>query len=99
MILKNLQLPKIEMYKTKNQLNPPFMIEIFDEKAVPYQKGSTSSPNLPKVRATYYGTDTVRFMGQREWEKVPTEIKTFSSLRALRNHLKSKKCRHCNCRI
>ena len=55
----------IEIYKTKNRLNPPLMMEIFDNKILPYQLRSTSTLNLPKVRTTNYGTDTVRFMGQR----------------------------------
>ena len=72
---KNLQLLMIEIYKTKNRLNPLFVIESFEEKAVPYQLSSTSNLNLPKVRTTYYGTDTVKFMGQRAWRKLPIEIK------------------------
>ena len=56
------------------------MIEIFHDKAVPYQLRSTSNLNLPKVRTAYYGTDTVRFMGQKAWAKLPIEMKTSSSL-------------------
>ena len=62
---KNLHLLMIEIYRTKNQLNPPFMIEIFGDKEVPYQLRSTSKLNLPQKRTTNYGTDTVRFMCQR----------------------------------
>ena len=96
---KNLQLLTIEIYKTKNWLNPPFMIEIFGDKEVPYQLRSTSKLNLPKVRTTNYGTDTVRFMGQRAWAKLPLELKASSSLTVFRKYLKSEKSRHCNCRI
>ena len=156
---KNLQLLMIEIYKTENQLNPLFMIEIFKEKAVPYQLRSqarrqlnwigggggmnsqykllsellsdqaafitspktslanywgalpplppsvygpvrsTSNLNLPKVTTTYYGTDTVRFIGQRARAKLPTEIKTSSFLAVFKKQLKSKKCWHCNYRI
>ena len=35
---KDLQLLMIEVYKTENQLNPPFLIEIFNEKAVTCSK-------------------------------------------------------------
>ena len=62
---KNLQLLMIEIFKTKNQLNPPLMLEIFEEKALPYQLRCSSTLNLQKVRTTCYGTDTVRFTGQR----------------------------------
>ena len=84
---RNLQLLMIEIYKTKNRLDPPFMMEIFDNKILPYQLRSTSTLNLPKVRTANYGTDTVRFMGQRAWAKLPIEIKTSSSLTNLENML------------
>ena len=71
---KNLQLLMIAIYKTKNQLNPSFMLEIFEEKALPYQLRCSSTLNLPKVRTTCYGTDTVRFMGQKAWAKLPIEF-------------------------
>ena len=61
------------------------MIETFEEKAVPYQLRSTSNLNLPKVRTTDYGTDTVKFMGQRAWAKLPKEIKSSSSLISQKN--------------
>ena len=40
---KNLQLLMIEIFKTKNQLNPPLMLEIFEEKALPYQLRCSST--------------------------------------------------------
>ena len=95
---KNLQLLMIEIYKTRNRLNPPFMIEIFGDKEAPYQVRSTSKLNLPKVRTTNYDTDTVRLMGQRAWAKLPIELKASSSLTVFRKYLKSEKSRHCNCR-
>ena len=42
---KYLQLLMIEIYKTKNQLNPPFMLENFEEKALPYQLRCSSTLN------------------------------------------------------
>ena len=86
----------IEIYKSKYRLNPPFMIEIFGDKEVPYQLRSTGKLNLPKVRTTNYGTDTVRFKGQRAWAKLPIELKASSSLTDFRKYLKSEKSRHCN---
>ena len=62
---KSLQLLMVEINKTRNHLNPSFMMEILEEKAMPYQLRSSRNLNLPKVRTTCYGTDTVRFMGQR----------------------------------
>ena len=96
---KNLQLLMVEIYKTRNHLNPSFMMDIFEEKPMPYQLRSSSNLNLPKVRTTCYGTDAVRFMGQRVWAKLPVEVKTSDSLTIFKKHLKTTKCKHCNCRI
>ena len=62
---KNLQLLMVEIYKTRNHLNPSFVMEIFEEKAMPCQLRGSSNLNLPKVRTTCYGTDIVRFMGKK----------------------------------
>ena len=95
---KNLQLLMVEIYKTRNHLNPSFMMEIFEEKAVPYQLRSSSSLNLPKVRTTCYGTDTIRCMGHRVWATLPIGVKTSVSLTVFKKHFKTRKCKHCNCR-
>ena len=63
------------------------MMEIFEEKAMPYQLRSSSNLNLPKVRTTCYGTDTVRFTGQRIWAKLRIEVKTSVSLTVLKKIL------------
>ena len=96
---KNLQLLMVEIYKTRNHLHPSFMMDIFEEKSMPYQLRSSSNLNLPKVRTTCYGIDDVRFMGQRVWAKLPVEVKTSDSLTIFKKHLKTTKCKHCNCRI
>ena len=75
----------IEIYKTKNRLNPPCMMKIFDQKAVPYRLRCKSILNLPKMRATYYGTHQYTYMRQRAWAKLPTEIKTSKSLTVFKN--------------
>ena len=68
---KSLQLLMIGIYITKNRLNPLLITETFYDKAVPYWRKSKSNLNLSKVKTTYYGTDTVWFLGQRVWEKLP----------------------------
>ena len=75
----------VEIYKTRNPLNPSFMMEIFEEKAMPYQLRSLSYLNLPKVRTTCYATDTIRFMGQRIWAKLPIDVKTSVSFTVFKN--------------
>ena len=60
---RNLQLLMIEIYKTRNDLNPSFMRQIFEEKVLPYNQRCSDKLQLPKAKATGLGIDTVRFVG------------------------------------
>ena len=77
-----------EIYKTRNHLNLSFGMEIFEEKAMPYQLRSSGNLNLPKVKTTCYGTNAVRFMGQIIWAKLLIEVKTSVSLTVFKNILR-----------
>ena len=74
------------------------MMENFEEKAIPYQLRCMNNLNLPIARTIHYGTDTVKFMGQRICAKLPTEITNSASLRVFKKHLESTKRTHFNCR-
>ena len=56
--------------------HPPFMMEIFEEKALLYQPRCLSNLNLPKVRTTYYGTDS-KVRGPRNTGKITNRNKKF----------------------
>ena len=54
---RNLQLLMIEVFKKKNDLNPPFMKDIFAEIKSYYSLQKPIHLQLPKVRTTIYGTE------------------------------------------
>ena len=60
---KNLQLLMIESYKTRNTLNPSFMKQIFEAKALPYNPRCSEKLQLPTAKTTGLGFDTARFVG------------------------------------
>ena len=49
---RNLQLLMIEIFKTKNDLNPTFMKSIFAERDSYYSLRNVNDLQLPKVRTT-----------------------------------------------
>ena len=57
---KNLWVLMIEMIKTKNDLNPPFMKEIFCPQTNQYSLRNYRDFNSPRVRSVVYGSETVR---------------------------------------
>ena len=57
--IKNLQLLMTEIYKTKWELNPTFMREIFVEKHSTYGLRSCHNLLLPQARTACYGLDDI----------------------------------------
>ena len=52
---RNLQLLLVEIFKTKENLNPSFMKDIFVERTENYNLRSGNTLQLPKARTTTYG--------------------------------------------
>ena len=50
----------IEIFKTKNDLNPTFMKDIFAERDGYYSLRNLSHLQLLKVRTTIYGTENIQ---------------------------------------
>ena len=57
---KKLQILMTEMYKTKNELNPSFMQEVFRENTTPYNLRNNNEFIQPRVRSVSNGTESVR---------------------------------------
>ena len=77
---KNLQLLMIEMYKTRNDLNPSFMQEIFCENESHYNLRNNNEFVQPRVRSVGNGTESVRFKGPQLWQMLPQTIRNSGSL-------------------
>ena len=96
---RNLQLLLTEIYKTVHNLNPTFMTQVFEEKDVPYNFRESNSLTLPKAKTTLYGIDTVRYIGKKLWQVLPTEIKESISLEVFKQKIKLIKSFDCSCRL
>ena len=59
---KNLQMLMTEMYKTRNDLNPSFMQEIFCENMTHYNLRNNNEFIQPRVRSVNNGSESVRFV-------------------------------------
>ena len=95
----NLQLLMTEVYKTKWELNPSFMEEIFVENSSPYGLGSCHDPLLPQVRTTCNCLDTISFRGCRLWQALPNDIQQSETLSSFKRRIKVWKGVECNCRL
>ena len=95
---RNLQYLMIEIYKTKNNLNPSFMSEIFEARDVQYDLRNKNSLGIPNARTTSYGIETVRYLGQKLWQTLPHRIRESQSLTAFKKELRTHNI-GCDCRL
>ena len=85
--IKNLQLLMTEIYKTKWELNPSFMKEIFVEKRSPYGLRSCHNLLLPQARTTCCGLETISFLGSRLWQALPNDMKQSDTLSSFKRKI------------
>ena len=69
-----------EIYETKCGLNPPFMKEIFMQRNISYSLRHGDDAQLPKVRTTSFGVESIAYLGNKLWQNLPQEIKQSNSL-------------------
>ena len=62
---RNLQLLVTEMFKTKNELNPKIMEEIFTFKDVDYKLQNNTSLKIGNLKTVYYGTESLTNLGAK----------------------------------
>ncbi len=74
---RDLQLLTNEIYKTKNDLNPKFMGEIFVDKSISYSLRCNDLFSVPIPRTNVYGIETVRYTGHKLWQSLPLRNEEF----------------------
>ena len=97
--IRNLQLLMTEVYKTKWELNPSFMKEIFVEKRSSYGLRGCHDLLLPQVRTTCNGLETISFRGCRLWQALLNDIKQSETLSSFKRRIKVWRGVGCNCRL
>ena len=74
--VRNLQLLMTEIFRTKSHLNPPFMKDIFQERNMNYNLRNGNDAQVPKVRTTSFGIETIAYLGSRLWQLLLQRNKT-----------------------
>ena len=72
---RNLQLLTTEIYKTKHDLNPKFMDEIFVERNISHSLRGNNHLSVPILRTNAYGLKAIRYTAHKLWQSLPLEIK------------------------
>ena len=85
--VRNLQLLMTEIYKTKCGLNPPFMKDIFMQRNISYSLRRGGDAQLPKVRTTSFGVESIAYLGYTLWQILPQEINNQTAFLSSKNKL------------
>ena len=94
--IRRLKFLATEIFKTINNLNPPYMKEIFELNT--RRDNAESKLIVQSQRSMKYGSYTLRSLGPRIWNKLPVDIRKCNSLLNFKELLKTwsgPKC-HCN---
>ena len=87
----------IEMFKTLNSINPTFMNDISELRAVRNQY----KPNLevPILNQITFGAKSIRYLGPEIWNTLPFHIKSSESLTTFKRLIKNCDTVSCRCPI
>ena len=97
--LRNLQLLTTEIYKTKHDLNPKFMAEIFVERNISHNLRGNNHLSVPILRTNAYGLEAIRYTAHKLWQSLPLEIKASQTLTEFKKKIKKHHFSNCNCRL
>ena len=85
---RNLRLLVTEIYRTRMNLSPPFMKEIFLEREIHYNLRATNNIYAHKPRTTTYGLDNVSSLGQNLWRDLQWHVKESLTVKHIKKDIK-----------
>ena len=86
---KNLQKLMVELYKTINYLNPPYMWDLFTKKVVEYDFRTKILCELLPARSQRFGTKSLKFKGSLLWSSLSDKSETAKRLAIFKQKIKS----------
>jgi len=94
--IRRLRFLATEIFKTINNLNPPYMKEIFQLNT---RRDTTSSDRLivQCQISMKYGSYTLRSLGPKIWNKLPSDIKNSENLSTFKELIKAWSGPKCHC--
>ena len=96
---RNLQQLAVEIYKALNNLSSSLMSDLFIFKDTGYNLRGANKLKYTTIKTTYYGSESISFLGPKIWELVPQEIKNSSSVAIFKRRIKTWIPVSCPCRL
>ena len=97
---RNIQSMAIEMYKTKNNLGPNLLNNIFNfNNNIRAGLRSNSEFLRPRVNTVHFGKDSLKYFGSVIWDKIPIQIKNSVNLSIFKSKIRNWSPDECPCRL
>ena len=96
---RNLQMLATEMFKVYQSMLPLIFSELFLGHDICYNLRSNSNFAVPNVKAAFYGSESISYLGPKIWDIVPLELEDLTSLNAFKKGIKKWQPKKCPCRL
>ena len=87
--VQSIKVLALEVYKTLNGLNPPFMQDYFLPKITGHNLRVKNALAIPKVKTTTYGIKSHIFQGPKIWNALPDAIKMAHNIKNFKDLIKT----------
>ena len=95
---RNMQKLAIEMYKVKYNILPCPIAEFISKRDIHYNMREVSDFERERHNTVLFGSETLRIVGPKIWDLIPSEIKLASSLSIFKSLIKRWSIQRCPCR-
>ena len=90
--IRNLQILATEIFKTRNNLSPPIVQNIFRTIEPAYSLRRD-------IQTQRYGIESLTYLGPKIWSQVPSETKESHSLAVFKNKINNWRPKLCPCKL
>ena len=96
---RNIQTLMAEIYKVKNNLNPPVMDFIFERRNNTYNLRNFQEFAMKRKRTVKMGLETLKYRSPQLWSILPENLKQINSPVQLKESIRKWDCIDCPCRL
>ena len=96
---RNIQTLMAEIYKIKNNLNPPVMDFIFERRNNTHNLRNFQEFAMKRKRTVKMGLETLKYRSPQLWSILPENLKQINSPVQLKESIRKWDCIDCPCRL
>ena len=88
------------MYKTKNDLPPLIVTELFGQRNEQHcDLRKNSQFTISPIRTVYHGSESISFLVPKIWNILPDRMENVNNIKAFKMQIKKKKSENFRCRL